>query len=53
MQARGSILDSCAEAGLDMSRVSVVFKGAESGRVEAFVHGVCVGALCGGIGMVL
>lgn len=40
MQARAEILHTCAEAGLDLDNVCVVFKGAESGRVEAFVHGM-------------
>lgn len=39
MRARAAIYKACEEAGLDPANVSVVFKGAESGRVEAFVHG--------------
>lgn len=43
MKARGAILSACEEAGLDTANVNVVFKGGESGRVEAFVHGMgCV-----------
>ncbi len=50
MQARAEILDACAAAGLDVGNVSVVFKGAESGRVEAFVHGMrLVGRICVGL----